>query len=354
MHYESVKDIIPNDIDDGGGFQRLRGLSFSSCGFDKHEMFGFDSTCAHDDFLGIDSMMWKVEKEKPFSFDLLNFSDFDDASRARDETHLSEFKPCAQKNHFDVIPSPFYSEPNFIQNAAQKFQYSPNEKCNMADLYLPRDLNLQFNNNVQVPNCYEPKNMAGNHHHHHHQSLRQSFDKANNFHFDSNGCQRYHQMPIKIENSQQSIPPHKITKNEPAAKIGAYTAEERAARVARFHAKRNSRIWRKKIKYDCRKKLADSRPRLKGRFVTAKEMSDYLAQNHGEYSGSEISTKAQESFENVELKPNFIDESSDISSDTENLQNLIGDVFDGLKMQLSRGERLAARKAATPYHRYNE
>ncbi|CAM9868475.1 unnamed protein product, partial [Discosporangium mesarthrocarpum] len=55
-------------------------------------------------------------------------------------------------------------------------------------------------------------------------------------------------------------------------KVGAYTLEERAAIVAKFHAKRGRRIWRKKIKYDCRKKLADKRPRLKGRFVTQEEL----------------------------------------------------------------------------------
>jgi CCT motif len=53
-------------------------------------------------------------------------------------------------------------------------------------------------------------------------------------------------------------------------RIGAYTPAERAMRVAKFHSKRARRIWRKKIKYDCRKKLADQRPRVKGRFVTAK------------------------------------------------------------------------------------
>ncbi|KAG5185696.1 hypothetical protein JKP88DRAFT_262642 [Tribonema minus] len=57
------------------------------------------------------------------------------------------------------------------------------------------------------------------------------------------------------------------------ARVGAYTRAERAARLERFHAKRARRIWRKKIKYDCRKKLADSRPRLKGRFVTAKDLN---------------------------------------------------------------------------------
>lgn len=55
-------------------------------------------------------------------------------------------------------------------------------------------------------------------------------------------------------------------------RIGIYLPEARKARIARFHAKRKMRIWRKRIKYDCRKKLADSRPRIKGRFVKRSDM----------------------------------------------------------------------------------
>lgn len=57
-------------------------------------------------------------------------------------------------------------------------------------------------------------------------------------------------------------------------RIGIYLPDARKARIARFHAKRKMRIWRKRIKYDCRKKLADSRPRIKGRFVKRSDMGE--------------------------------------------------------------------------------
>ena len=49
--------------------------------------------------------------------------------------------------------------------------------------------------------------------------------------------------------------------------IGAYSPESRKIRVERFVAKRDRRVWKKKVKYDVRKNFADSRLRVKGRFV---------------------------------------------------------------------------------------
>lgn len=57
-------------------------------------------------------------------------------------------------------------------------------------------------------------------------------------------------------------------------RIGIYLPDARRARIAKFHSKRKMRIWRKRIKYDCRKKLADSRPRIKGRFVKRSDMDE--------------------------------------------------------------------------------
>lgn len=39
---------------------------------------------------------------------------------------------------------------------------------------------------------------------------------------------------------------------------------------------RKNRIWGKKISYDCRKRVADARLRIKGRFITRKQASKIL------------------------------------------------------------------------------
>ena len=53
--------------------------------------------------------------------------------------------------------------------------------------------------------------------------------------------------------------------------IREFKKKTREAALVRFRQKRRERKFGKLIRYDCRKKLADARPRIKGRFVRVKE-----------------------------------------------------------------------------------
>ncbi|GMI02657.1 hypothetical protein TrLO_g11491 [Triparma laevis f. longispina] len=53
----------------------------------------------------------------------------------------------------------------------------------------------------------------------------------------------------------------------PEGWVGAYSPQSRRLRIQRFLEKRECRVWTKKVKYDVRKNFADSRMRVKGRFV---------------------------------------------------------------------------------------
>jgi hypothetical protein len=53
--------------------------------------------------------------------------------------------------------------------------------------------------------------------------------------------------------------------------IGTLSPEERYNSIKRYRDKRERRIWSKKINYGCRKRVADNRLRIKGRFVTKQQ-----------------------------------------------------------------------------------
>uniref|UniRef100_A0ACD5U1X2 Uncharacterized protein n=1 Tax=Avena sativa TaxID=4498 RepID=A0ACD5U1X2_AVESA len=70
-------------------------------------------------------------------------------------------------------------------------------------------------------------------------------------------------------------------------KVGRYSAEERKERIERYRSKRQQRNFHKKITYACRKTLADSRPRVQGRFARNVETEE----GEGD-AGADLETEA--------------------------------------------------------------
>ncbi|KAG2311043.1 hypothetical protein Bca4012_025508 [Brassica carinata] len=60
---------------------------------------------------------------------------------------------------------------------------------------------------------------------------------------------------------------------EGMSKAYKYTPEEKKEKIEKYRSKRNLRNFNKRIKYECRKTLADSRPRIRGRFARNDEIS---------------------------------------------------------------------------------
>lgn len=68
------------------------------------------------------------------------------------------------------------------------------------------------------------------------------------------------------------------------------TTEERKEKIHRYMKKRNERNFSKKIKYACRKTLADSRPRVRGRFAKNDEFGENnrACSNHEEDTDEDL------------------------------------------------------------------
>ncbi|CAG9329948.1 unnamed protein product [Blepharisma stoltei] len=73
---------------------------------------------------------------------------------------------------------------------------------------------------------------------------------------------------------------HKPVELTPDHIIGTITLEERRKKIKKYLEKRQRRTWNKKISYDCRKRVADGRLRIKGRFVTKEQAIAILGIDH--------------------------------------------------------------------------
>lgn len=80
-------------------------------------------------------------------------------------------------------------------------------------------------------------------------------------------------------------------------KVGKLSVEQRKEKIHRYMKKRNERNFSKKIKYACRKTLADSRPRVRGRFAKNDDFGETTraaCSNHEEDDEDEIVVKEEE------------------------------------------------------------
>ena len=103
-------------------------------------------------------------------------------------------------------------------------------------------------------------------------------------------------------------------------KIGTLTVEERKTRIGKYLEKRKQRSWNKKINYQCRKRVADSRLRVKGRFVTRDQARTLLGDEYdiNKLSNSEIRRILNDRIDDLE---SLQQRSNDASSVSENFSN---------------------------------
>ncbi|TKY48469.1 Zinc finger protein CONSTANS 4 [Spatholobus suberectus] len=96
-----------------------------------------------------------------------------------------------------------------------------------------------------------------------------------------------------------------------------YSPEEKKARIERYRSKRNQRNFNKKIKYACRKTLADSRPRIRGRFARNDEMDKNSTVQWSQIGGGEEEDEEDENWVTILdslVAANFAQESQGSSS----------------------------------------
>ena len=82
--------------------------------------------------------------------------------------------------------------------------------------------------------------------------------------------------PGEAGDLQVTMSPSRQTFVYSKGKVGTLSQEERRLKVQKFLEKRKKRNFKKKISYMCRKKVADQRIRVKGRFVSKVQASALL------------------------------------------------------------------------------
>ena len=70
-----------------------------------------------------------------------------------------------------------------------------------------------------------------------------------------------------LADNLELLPQYACPEYNKYGRIGMYSPRERKMMLERWNRKRRNRVWRKVVRYGCRKNLANGRVRIKGRFV---------------------------------------------------------------------------------------
>ena len=147
------------------------------------------------------------------------------------------------------------------------------------------DGNSNNNNDsiIHMPRANTNFSMTGSRMYHHGPQMLSSSSHTDSHYISSNGG-----IDRSSSSSSQSTTTCPMELINKGGRVGIYLPDERRARIAKFHTKRKVGIWRKRIKYECRKKFADSRPRIKGRFVKRPNVEECGVEGEIESGGSFI------------------------------------------------------------------
>ncbi|KAJ8440239.1 hypothetical protein Cgig2_024004 [Carnegiea gigantea] len=188
-------------------------------------------------------------------------------------SHFSPFVPQSCTNgDFDSIAQP--ENGNGSSNSVTSNSYvgspsSPLSCCTSSHPHISADNMIQrslSSHSVHKNGLYPPVSSPSVLHDLDISPVRRVFSTGDLDKGVSNVHHHQHRERSPLANESTSIILEGMTRACP------YNPEEKRERIERYRSKRSQRNFNKKIQYACRKTLADSRPRIRGRFARNDEI----------------------------------------------------------------------------------
>lgn len=103
--------------------------------------------------------------------------------------------------------------------------------------------------------------------------------EINDFNFTASYVKELHKDVVKAHKnaaSLKTLSQNETNSTEDNYMVGPLTKKEREQKVKKYLEKKKRRQWMKKVNYQSRKKVADTRPRYKGRFVSFEQAEELV------------------------------------------------------------------------------